>query len=474
MIEQHRGVDARRHRARRARPTSSTAQGIGRCSCDVGRQRRRSARARSSPSACSPAWSSTSPRSASSPRPSAIKPDFKKLNPLTGAQEPLRPAARLRDRQDLAKVGAVGAIVALARVPASSTSWPRWSACRRAALLPMLRLDVLHDRPARRRRLPGDRRSSTSSGSATATRSRMKMDKEEVKEEFKQQDAAGRDQDAPSAAARCELARARMMDAVPTADVVVTNPTHYSVALRYDGAQPGADRRRQGHRPPRASRSARSPRRPASRSCPTRRSPARCTPASRSASMIPEELFQAVAQLLAYVYRVARRARSDRSRRMNTAPDQAPAATPTCSPRARVVLVVVMLIIPLPPFLLDLFITLNISAALMIVVATLYVPRALDFSVVPEPPAAHHALPPGDQRLGHAPDPAARRRRPRRRGVRQLRRRRQRGRRPRDLPDPDRDPVRGRSPTAPAASPRSARASPSTPCPASRWRSTPT
>lgn len=48
-----------------------------------------------------------------------------------------------------------------------------------------------------------------------------------------------------------------------------------------------------------------------------------------------------------------------------------------------VVLVVAMLIIPLPPFLLDLFITLNISAALMIVVATLYVPKALDFSSFP-------------------------------------------------------------------------------------------
>ena len=42
-----------------------------------------------------------------------------------------------------------------------------------------------------------------------------------------------------------------------------------------------------------------------------------------------------------------------------------------------------MLIIPLPPLLLDLFITLNISVALAIVVTTLYVPRALDFSAFP-------------------------------------------------------------------------------------------
>jgi flagellar biosynthesis protein FlhA len=48
-----------------------------------------------------------------------------------------------------------------------------------------------------------------------------------------------------------------------------------------------------------------------------------------------------------------------------------------------VVLVVVLMVIPLPPFLLDLAITLNISSALMIVVATLYVPRALDFSAFP-------------------------------------------------------------------------------------------
>jgi flagellar biosynthesis protein FlhA len=50
---------------------------------------------------------------------------------------------------------------------------------------------------------------------------------------------------------------------------------------------------------------------------------------------------------------------------------------------AGVVLVVVMLIIPLPPLLLDFFITANISVAIAVVVATLYMPRALDFSSFP-------------------------------------------------------------------------------------------
>jgi flagellar biosynthesis protein FlhA len=48
-----------------------------------------------------------------------------------------------------------------------------------------------------------------------------------------------------------------------------------------------------------------------------------------------------------------------------------------------VVLIVVMLIVPLPAMLLDLFITLNISCALAIVVTTLYVKKAIDFSVFP-------------------------------------------------------------------------------------------
>ncbi|HEY2477635.1 MAG TPA: flagellar biosynthesis protein FlhA [Solirubrobacterales bacterium] len=48
-----------------------------------------------------------------------------------------------------------------------------------------------------------------------------------------------------------------------------------------------------------------------------------------------------------------------------------------------VVLVVVMMIVPLPPGLIDIFITLNIASAITIVVATLYVPRALDFAAFP-------------------------------------------------------------------------------------------
>jgi flagellar biosynthesis protein FlhA len=48
-----------------------------------------------------------------------------------------------------------------------------------------------------------------------------------------------------------------------------------------------------------------------------------------------------------------------------------------------VVVVVTMLIVPLPSMLLDLFITINISAALAVVVATMYLQKPLEFSAFP-------------------------------------------------------------------------------------------
>jgi flagellar biosynthesis protein FlhA len=48
-----------------------------------------------------------------------------------------------------------------------------------------------------------------------------------------------------------------------------------------------------------------------------------------------------------------------------------------------VVTVVTMLVVPLPPFVLDMLITLNISGGLAIVVATMYLNKALEFSVFP-------------------------------------------------------------------------------------------
>ena len=61
----------------------------------------------------------------------------------------------------------------------------------------------------------------------------LRMTREEVRQEYKESEGSpetrGRIREAQRA-----LSRGRMMQEVPTADVVVTNPTHYAVALRYD------------------------------------------------------------------------------------------------------------------------------------------------------------------------------------------------------------------------------------------------
>lgn len=61
----------------------------------------------------------------------------------------------------------------------------------------------------------------------------MKMSREEIREEYKESEGS------PEVKGRIrriqqEMARRRMMQDVPKADVIVTNPTHFAVALRYD------------------------------------------------------------------------------------------------------------------------------------------------------------------------------------------------------------------------------------------------
>ena len=61
----------------------------------------------------------------------------------------------------------------------------------------------------------------------------MRMTKQEIKEEYKQQEGD------PQIKGRIrqkmqEASRRRMMQNLPQADVVITNPTHYAVAIKYD------------------------------------------------------------------------------------------------------------------------------------------------------------------------------------------------------------------------------------------------
>lgn len=68
---------------------------------------------------------------------------------------------------------------------------------------------------------------------------KLRMTKEEVKRESKEQEGDPMVKGRIRALQR-EMARRRMMTEVPKADVVVTNPTHFSVALKYDAEKMGA------------------------------------------------------------------------------------------------------------------------------------------------------------------------------------------------------------------------------------------
>ncbi|MBO6771797.1 flagellar biosynthesis protein FlhB [Thalassospira profundimaris] len=61
----------------------------------------------------------------------------------------------------------------------------------------------------------------------------MKMSKQEIKDEYKQTEGSPEIK-AKVRQIRMERAQQRMMSSVPKADVVITNPTHFAVALQYD------------------------------------------------------------------------------------------------------------------------------------------------------------------------------------------------------------------------------------------------
>jgi flagellar biosynthetic protein FlhB len=65
------------------------------------------------------------------------------------------------------------------------------------------------------------------------TNKQMRMSRREIKEEYKLREGDPFIKSRIRNAQR-RIARRRMMEAIPKADVVVTNPTHYAVAIQYD------------------------------------------------------------------------------------------------------------------------------------------------------------------------------------------------------------------------------------------------
>lgn len=136
---------------------------------------------------------------------------------------------------------------------------------------------------------------------------RMMMTKQEVKEEVKSRELD------PMVKSRMrkiqrDIANKRMMQKVPTADVIITNPTHIAVALKYDDGLPapqliakGADLVAEKIR-----ELAKNHNIPIVENKPLART---IFKSMKLGQVIPRELYVAVAEVLSYVYKLKRKMR---------------------------------------------------------------------------------------------------------------------------------------------------------------------
>ncbi len=133
---------------------------------------------------------------------------------------------------------------------------------------------------------------------------KLKMTKQEIIEENK--DTEGDPQiKARIRAIQLEAMRKRMLSDVPKADVIVTNPTHFAVALRYTPGDmaPRVVAKGADNLAATIKRIARENRVPVIENKPLARALHKVVDVG---GFIPDELYQAVAEVLAYVFRLKR------------------------------------------------------------------------------------------------------------------------------------------------------------------------
>jgi len=169
----------------------------------------------------------------------AFMPDFNRLNPLSGIKRMFSTQGLVELVKSLAKVGLLGVVAV----------WLIWS-----------NLDAIFslslEEPSSAIQHMGDLIGKVfllASGAMIfivvldlpyqlwSFYNKLKMTKEQLRQEAKESEGDPHIK-ARIRAQQREAARRRMMSEVPTADVVVTNPTHYAVALKYTEGKMGAPR----------------------------------------------------------------------------------------------------------------------------------------------------------------------------------------------------------------------------------------
>lgn len=134
----------------------------------------------------------------------------------------------------------------------------------------------------------------------------IRMTKEEIKQEAKEYDGDPLIRSRIRAKQR-QLSMSRMMQAVEKADVVVTNPTHYAVALAYDQAEMDAPTVVAKGKDLIAERIKEVARQHGVQVVENKALAQALYKSVEIGQQIPVELYKAVAEVLAYVYRLENR-----------------------------------------------------------------------------------------------------------------------------------------------------------------------
>jgi flagellar biosynthesis protein FlhB len=242
-------------------------------------------------------------------KPSAkrLKPEFGRLNPFKGFKRLFSPQSYWEVAKSILKVGILVAVAwpAISHITSVFTTTQGDSLGELASVVGTTALTIIRnvsvaalmvaaaDYVIQRRRVMKD----------------ISMTKQEVKEEFKQNEGNPEMKQAIRSR-QAAIGRNRMIGLVSQADVVVVNPTHYSVALKYD-AEKGAPQvlaKGAGVLARRIREEA------ASNGVPIVHEPVLTRALYASCdlgSFIPVELYEAVAQVLAFIFGLRARGSAD-------------------------------------------------------------------------------------------------------------------------------------------------------------------
>lgn len=166
--------------------------------------------------------------------PEKLAPKWEKVNPLAGLKRMFGPDNFMQFGQTLAKLIAVGVICWMTLKP-HVREFENLVGMSPLSIIPMTR-DLAIALLSSAFIFLGGAALADFVWQKIRFAKRMRMTKEEVKEEHKQSEGDPHVK-AKLKQIRMQKSRQRMMANVPKATVIVTNPTHYSVALRYEPDQ---------------------------------------------------------------------------------------------------------------------------------------------------------------------------------------------------------------------------------------------